>query len=83
MLALGVMLEGRMICISCAEQIANEGGYPHLFWMTQRVQTADTLDVCPRCGHAFGDAEESAGRVAELMMESDPDFPKDKTGVSL
>ncbi len=59
---------GPPVCIACAEKVADEGGFAHLFWMANRPQRVDAARVCA-CGARMDSerAQGAAGRVANFL----------------
>jgi hypothetical protein len=61
------------VCIACAEKVADDGGFAHLFWMANRPQRVDAARVCV-CGARMDSerAQAAAGRVAEFLKPNIP-----------
>ena len=70
--ALGVWTEDQLLCVACAEEVAEASGYGHLFWATcgTLVHTM-SQEICPKCGRAYGaeDSAEAAERVARFISD--------------
>ena len=60
--------EPNPICLVCAERIANESGFPNLFWFGHRPWKVDGEKAC-KCSRAYAcrEAEQAAGRIADLL----------------
>jgi len=69
--ALGVSIDGEsIVCMVCAEDAANKGGAPNLFWAINVPEELPADAVC-KCGSRFGalENEAAADRVFKLLFE--------------
>lgn len=69
LVGLAVSIDGDApVCIACAEKVADDGGFAHLFWMANRPQRVDAARVCACGGRMDSErAQEAAVRVAEFL----------------
>jgi len=70
LVGLAVSIDGEPpVCIACAEKVANEGEYAHLFWMMNRPKRIDCAAICPECGERMDSdkAQDAAVCVSDLV----------------
>jgi len=58
------------VCVACAERIANDGGFPVLFWMCNKPKACPGADICPECEYPMDNkwARYAADRVAQYLQ---------------
>ena len=79
LVGLAVSIDGEPpVCIACAEKVANEGEYAHLFWMMNRCKPVDGAEICPECGDRMDSekAQDAAVNVSDLVKPNASGEPR-------
>lgn len=69
MKALAYNIDGKTCCCVCADRIAKQSNYCHLFFVTNKPYLVDADKLCQECGHFCGreDAGDAANRIADII----------------
>lgn len=69
--AKGFLVEGKPFCCVCAEVAANESGYPHLFYLTNKLVDMNPNERCS-CGRLPNDMDclRASVRIVKMFEEA-------------